>query len=226
MSINKSILLFLTCVSFQLVAQKRVSFEVSSRISNLSCAVHYQKVFRSHFLFGGGILFGGKMRGFTPIDATYDELLNKSPFPELNKLYFEDTNTFELINYSTRSRSLSLTLNTGFFHNFGQVHGLRFNANFRVGLADAVVQIGYRNLKSNDHVLRGDVKRVNIFALSPEIYHTIRQSSKLTFFYGLKVPYFMNLTPEKHKPQFSSDAYYKFKPELVAGISYAFGKCD
>lgn len=223
----KLILIFCTILISAIgFSQQRISLELSSRLTNISVGLNYHKVVRNHFLFGAGILFGGKMRGYTPVSYSQDQLLNRSPFPVLNQLHFEDTNTYELVGHYVESRSLNALFNLGYFHNFDQVHGLRINSNFRVGYADAKVSIRYRNIDNQDNTVRHAVQRFYLFAFSPEIFHTIRQSSKFTFFYGLKFPIFMNLTPEVHKPQFISDAYYKCKPELVGGISYAFGRCD
>lgn len=225
--LNKSNLFFCVLfISFLGNSQQRFSFELSSQIYNLSVGVNYQKVVRNHFLFGGGIFMGGRMYGYTPENLSFDQLLNRSPFVDLNRVRTEDTSSFELINYSLDSRSVFLTLNSGYFHNFGVVHGIRMNANLKIGYADAKVLIGYRNILNGDHVLRRTVRRFSITAFSPEIYHTIRQSSKFTFYYGFKFPIYLHLNQLTYDPQFKTDAYNLCKPELVAGISYAFGRCD
>lgn len=225
--LNKLILIFCTILISAIgFSQQRISLEFSSQIYNLSVGFNYQKVVRNHFLFGGGVFFGGKMYGFTPINLTDDQRLNRSPFVDLNQVRIEDTASFELIDYSMDSRSFFVTLNTGFFHNFGIVHGIRFNTNLKIGYAKANLLLGYRNLMNGEHVLRRTVKRFSITAFSPEIYHTIRQSSKFTFYYGFKFPIYFHLNQLTYDPQFKSDAYILCKPELVGGISYAFGRCD
>lgn len=225
--LNKSNLFFcLLFISFIGNSQQRISLEFSSQIYNLSVGFNYQKVVRNHFLIGGGIFIGGKMYGFTPLNLTEDQRLNRSPFVEFNQVRIEDTASFELIDYSVDSRSVFITLNSGYFHNFGVVHGIRINSNLKLGYANANVLLGYRNILNGDHVLRHAVKRFVITAFSPEIYHTIRQSSKFTFYYGVKFPIYFHLDQLKYNPQFKSDVYNLCKPELVAGISYAFGRCD
>lgn len=225
--LNKSNLFFcLLLISFQGNSQQRISLEVSSQIYNLSIGFNYHKVVRNHFLFGAGIFMGGKVHGYTPENLSYDQLLNRSPFVDLNRVRIEDSASYELINYSLDSRSFFLTLNSGYFHNFGVVHGIRVNTNLKIGYADAQVLLGYRDLMTGEHVLRRTVRRFSITAFSPEIYHTIRQSSKFTFYYGFKFPIYLHLNQLTYNPQFKSDAYNLCKPELVAGISYAFGRCD
>ncbi|MNE28339.1 hypothetical protein D3C80_1217770 [compost metagenome] len=117
-----------------------------------------------------------------------------------------------------------LTLNTGYFREFGSVHGVRVNLNGRVGGAQNSGSYAYKGMINDTIIPVHHQKNHLVAAISPEIYHTLRQRSKLTFYYGLRFPIYFSIDKRNFNPMFRKDGFYGLEMEIALGITYFIGK--
>lgn len=217
-------LLFITFILTALsgFSQQRIGLEIFSHFDDLSLGTHFQKVIKSKFIVGGGLIWINKRRGeafqYETGEALYTAVRSVPASVErYGEKYIVQTSR-------TTSKALMLTLNTGFFHEFGTVHGIRVNLNGRIGIAgnqgtysytgtisDSIVPIRYRK----NHLVTG---------VCPEIYHTLRQRQKLTFYYGVRFPVYFSLDKKNFDPVFRKEGFYGLEMELAIGITYFVGK--
>ena len=217
-------LLFIVLISFSFsgFSQQRVGLELFSHLDDLSVGTHFQKVIRSKFIIGGGLIWINRRVGeafeYESGKILHTAMRNVPPsFERNNETYIVQTSR-------TTSKALMLTLNTGFFHEFGPLHGIRVNLNGRIGIAgskgtysyygqinDTVIPVRY----SKNHLVTGVV---------PEIYHTLRQRKKLTFYYGLRFPFYFSLDKRNFEPMHRKEGFYGLEMEVAIGITYFVGK--
>jgi len=106
------------------------------------------------------------------------------------------------------------------------VHGLRFNAHFKIGFMKSNILAGYWNDSITVGALRSYSIRHLTTAISPEIYHTIRIAGRTTLYYGMKVPYYFPINKKKFNPKYSIDMFNDWEPEISIGLTFVIGKCD
>jgi hypothetical protein len=215
---------------FEAVAQQRVGFELSTNAFRLNTTLYIQKVLKNKVLISGGIFFGGHgFGGF--LSDSMDRVAHvaaHSPFPkDMNVMQYAGYE-FRLSSYSLRkNNALGLQLGLGFFYEVNVKHGLRFNLNTKVGYSNAHILYTYYQRDAIQNVIQKYTTRPLLFVgISPELVHTIRATGRITFYYGVKVPYFTSLTKKMYNPIYTSDAFKGFEPELNIGFTRVFGKCN
>ncbi len=202
-------------------SQQRIGFELSSRFEDLSSSVHFQKIVASHFLLGAGAMINGKQYMYENVPTT--DLHNPFGFVESRKT--ENGQELELYSYETYSRrGFSLLLMSGWFHEFNTFQGIRFNLNVRFGVSNVRINTYYRNLATGVNAFERQTHTIPYQAICPEIYHTLRQSNKWTFYYGFRVPYYFSMFPKAYSPQYKMDIYHRAKFELCIGLTRQVGK--
>jgi hypothetical protein len=226
-------ILFITitiCLATNTFGQKRLGFDVNTRLNNFSYSTHFQQVIKGRWLYSVGV-FGGLMgfNGGTVISFNSLDVINgmrvKSPFQASNLAHNDTSGSYNLYSYSYGGKAIGLNVGIGYFFEFGNIHGIRINSNARIGSA-----------KSNFHgVYVADVdKKIHrrfeffhpIMSISLELYHTYRLNGRYTFYYGFKVPYFFNIQKSKFNSINQRDLYSGIEVDFSLGVTYAFGKCN
>lgn len=208
--------------SFSCFSQQRIGLELFSHFDDLSVGTHYQKVVKSKFILGAGLIWINKRRGEAfqtePGAALYTAVRSvPTSFDRYGEKYVVQTSR-------TVSKALMLTLNTGFFHEFDAVHGIRVNLNGRFGLAGNKGTYSYAGTLNDSIVPVGYSKNHLVTAVCPEIYHTLRQRQKLTFYYGVRFPIYFSLDKKNFDPVSRKEGFYGLEVELAIGITYFVGK--
>lgn len=206
--------------SFSVFSQQRVGLEVFSHFDDLSLGTHFQKVVRSKFILGGGLIWINRRLG----EAFSEGVPIPAAVRNIPASFDRNGEKYVIQGYRTKSKALMITLNTGFFHEFGTVHGIRVNVNGRIGVAENSGIYRYSG-EVNDTVVPIKYIRTHLVsAVCPEIYHTLRQRQKLTFYYGLRFPVYFSLDKRNFNPNFKKDGFYGFESEIAIGITYFVGK--
>jgi hypothetical protein len=221
--------LFIAGLHSNVNGQKRIGMDLSTKGNNLVISAHYNQIIRNNYFYSVG-LFGGGF-GYSGVDLTRTQFDSgrrlKSPFEQINESESDNSgNTYELFDYGTKGSGLGIQVGFGYFHEFSVVHGIRFNLNNRFGWMTSKLSVSYYNDALKQNINR--FERVSHFtgAVSPEVYHTMRWSGRITFFYGLRLPYFYSVNKENFNPQNTKDLFNSWEPEVAAGLTYVIGKCD
>ncbi len=219
---NKLPVIFFLAFSISGFSQQRVGLELFSHFDHLSVGIHYQKVIYSKFLIGTGIVWMKNRRG----EAFQDESSNgiHTALVKISESFDRNDEKYVVQGYRTVSKALMLTLNTGYFREFGSVHGVRVNLNGRVGGAQNSGSYAYKGMINDTIIPVHHQKNHLVAAISPEIYHTLRQRSKLTFYYGLRFPIYFSIDKRNFNPMFRKDGFYGLEMEIALGITYFIGK--
>lgn len=197
-------------------AQWRWSNELSSQFESLSFSTHVQKAFANRYLLGIGVGNIGKERG-----ADYNDNNTHSSFSFVPDTWNYEGSTLYHAGENTRIRGAQLQLMTGYYwESSKKKHGLRFNANFKIGWLFSSNTVFYKqhdtivaiHFNQNIRFMRGIV--------SLDVLHTIRLTEKTTFYYGLKNGLF--LPNSAYRPTEKQEAFRFYVPELCLGISRYF----
>ncbi len=223
----KLLVVFLLAVNAY--GQKRIGFDLSTKGNNIILTAQFNQVITNNLIYSVG-LFGGGF-GYSGVDLNRTQFNTgrrlKTPFDRINEPITDSSgNVYELFDYGTKGSGFGLQLGIGYFHEFSIVHGIRFNLNNRFGWMTSRLSVAHYNdaLKQN---INKFVRVSHLSgALSPEIYHTMRVGGRLTFYYGIKLPYFCSLDRNQFDPVNTKDLFYGWEPEVSAGFTYVVGKCD
>jgi hypothetical protein len=223
------ILLILFNSSFYSHGQQRIGLDISTRMTNLMFTTHYQKVIKNRFLFSIGVFGGNHGHAFVKNDtlALYSNNQPQSPYNRVNEVQFDTTgNHYYLLDYRSTGSSIGIQAGLGYFHEFDPQHGLRTNINATVGYVGTHVTGYYRSTHIFREILAVHHQAHWVASISLEAYHTIRLSGRLTFNYGVKVPFFYSIDQSTFNPTTHKDLLYGFEPHLSIGITRVIGKCD
>ncbi len=213
-----ALLCLLSSVSY---SQQRLGFEVSSRLEDLSFTTNFMKVVDDGFIVGAGLMIQGRYLGYG--EATNDQLHN--PFSFVPDTIRENGNTYSLKDYGSHSgMAFCLQGLIGYFHEFSDFHGLRFNLSIRGGVAKTEVYAKYHSFTDSKYNYKMYQGWTPYTAVCPEIYHTLRQSNKWTFYYGVRYPFYFNFEP--YTPHYSTDIYHDSRIEVAIGLTRSIGKCE
>lgn len=219
---SKLTIIGLLLLSFPAFSQQRVGLELFSHLDDLSLGTHFQKVVKTKFILGGGFVWINRRLGEAFSEEQSSSL--STAIRNIPASFDRNGEKYVVQGYRTKSKAFMLTLNTGFFHEFGTVHGIRVNVNGRIGVAENTGTYLYSG-QVNDTIIPVKYTRNHLVtAVSPEIYHTLRQRQKLTFYYGLRFPVYFSLDKRHFDPVFRKDGFYGFEPEIAIGITYFVGK--
>jgi hypothetical protein len=219
---NKLLFIVLLLVSFSGLSQQRIGLELFSHLDDLSIGTHFQKVVKSKFILGGGLIWVTNRRG-EAIEYEPGQVLHTG-IRSVPVSFVRNNETYVVQTSRTASKALMLTLNTGFFHEFGALHGIRVNLNGRIGFARTKGTYSYYG-QINDTVIPVRYSKNHLVAgVVPEIYHTLRQRKKLTFYYGLRFPFYFSLDKRNFNPIHRKEGFYGLEMEAVIGITYFVGK--
>lgn len=219
---NHYFALFILLSNFTCFSQQRIGFEVSSRIQDLSCGFTFQKAVGNHFLYGTGLLLNGTALGYRNYDSGEN---THNPYAFIPSSFMRDTNEYYIESYASKSGlALGIQLMTGFFHEFNSYHGLRINLNYRFSVVRSTVSAYYFSNTKPVYLSEHRQGWHSVQALSPEIYHTLRQSNKWTLYYGIRLPIYMSIFEKSYSPAYKTDMYNSVKLEVAVGITRHIGK--
>lgn len=221
------LLLYLLMISF-FAFNQRIGVDVSTRLENFNATLTYHQIIRSHFLVSAGIFMGGNGNAFAEIDTSAFDAGNRirSPFPIINTYYDDSIGNYGLLGYQTVGSSRGFHLSFGYFKQFNTLHSIRFHLNSRWGMAQNTVRAYYRatELLRTQKIITEQYHGIGSLGL--EAFHGIRMGTRISLYYGLKLPYFFTLNKTKFAPVRPGDLFFKVKPELSFGLTYYVGKLN
>ena len=210
-------------------SQKRIGFDLSTKGNNIILTYQFNQVITNNLIYSVG-LFGGGF-GYSGVDLNRTQFNSgrrlQTPFQQINEPITDTSgNMYELFDYGTKGSGFGLQLGIGYFHEFSPVHGIRFNLNNRFAWMTSKLSVAYNNDGVKQNINKFERVSHLSGALSPEIYHTMRFSGRLTFYYGIKLPYFYSLDRSQFNPVNKKDLFFEWEPEISAGLTYVVGRCD
>lgn len=221
-------ILILLCVLFLnsfANAQQRIGIDLSSRMTDMNISISYHKVVMKNYLISGGVHFGNFGKSFMDrysAKVPFESL--ESPFTGRPNSIIASNETYKLHQYRITNNALGMSFGVGVFKEFSLKHGVRFNLNSKFLFVTGSYKLEYGR-GGEESIWEGGAQNNFVGAISPEIVHTIRLSGRITFYYGIKAPYFYSLDKGKFHPLYSKDRFNGFEPELSIGITRVFGKC-
>jgi len=225
--------LFLLSILFSLshsftFGQQRIGIDITAKPQSVNLTVHYQKIIKKNVLFSIGVFGGSNGKKYIDNDTLLLNFGKKiaSPFSNANRTLTDTLTSFDLLNYSLRSKSIGIQFGIGYFYEFGVKHGIRANLNLKVSFAESQMRAFYWSIEKRIGIFEDYTQNYFIAAVSPELYHTIRVSGRITLNYGIKVPYFFSLDKSIFNPVDKRDLLYRFEPEFNIGITRVIGKCE
>ena len=213
--------LVITTFSF---SQQRISLDVSAKSLGLNANISYQKVIWKNFIVGGGLHFGNYGKCYINnyvAGVPFNSL--ESPYVGRETTLNDTSGTFYLYSYSSKNMAVGISLGLGVFKEFSIKHGIRFNLNHKFFYSHSKENMRFGNPNSGSRLMYTSHKFIGV--ICPELVHTIRVSGRMTFCYGLKVPYYFSLDKGKYNPKYSKDIFSGFEPELTIGFTRVIGKC-
>ena len=225
---RKSLLIILLFIASSTFAQKRIGVDLSTRMDNLMLTFNYQQVIKNRLLFSTGIYYGGHGHQLVENDSIrlYGGEPIRTPYENSSRPIEEVTNTYSVLDYVSSAKSIVVQVGLGFYHPFGVMHGLRANLHAKIGFAQTEVYGYYRSIQDFREVRRTHYANHFVGGLSMELYHTIRLTGRMTFYYGAKVPYYFTLDKARFDPSSNKDLLSGFEPELAIGLTRVIGKCN
>ena len=212
---------FLHLVSF---SQQRIGIDLSFRGTGLNANFTFQKVVFKNFLISGGFTIGNYGKNFINNYVTNNIGQLESGFVGRPNYLNDTTGILELQSYTSTNKAVGISIGIGAFKEFSVKHGIRFNLNTKFFYSTGNVNFSYGTSINGIHLTQKSNKFVA--SLSPELVHTIRLTGRMTFCYGVKVPYYFSLDKGKYNPKYRKDIFKGFEPELTIGLTRVIGKCD
>lgn len=212
------LLLLLIGTSASMNAQRRLTFDANSRFDNLYFASNYLSVIRNKFFWSAGIEGGGY--GLTDL---YSPIAGKltAPYRQANEVLVYDNKDYLLKSYISKVRGIGISGGIGRFFNFTDVHGLRLEASLRWICFEERFTGGYVNESVSKAIYQRNFFVESTFGLTLSVYHTIAVAERSTFYYGLKIPYFVPLAHSGYNPVNARDLMNAGgEIQLTAGISF------
>lgn len=221
--------LFITLLlTINSLGQQRIGVDISSRMNNLMLTAHYQKVLKNRFLYSVGFSFGNYGTSFVENDSIrlYAGEPIATPFNDANTPITDSSGTYSILDYNSTARGVGIQFGLGYFHEFDVQHGLRINVNSSLNFVNTLISGYYRSIDNFTGIYKNQYYDHFVGSISLEAYHTIRLTGRLTFNYGLKVPYYFTIDKAKFNPTVNKDLLYGFEPQLSIGLTRVIGKCD
>lgn len=215
-------------INFDSLGQKRLGLDVSSRLDNLMFTAHYQQVLKNHVLYSFGIFGGGNGMVLVENDSIrlYTGKPIASPYENANQPIVDSITSYSILDYTSSANSVGIQFGLGYYFEFGVEHGLRLNLNSRWAFVTSKLGGYYRSIETFSEVYRSQTQQHFIASVSIEAYHTIRLSGRLTFNYGLKIPYYYTIDRARFNPTTQKDLLNGFTPEISIGLTRVIGKCE
>ena len=223
-----SIITFLLLITSCSFGQKRIGADINTHLINLNYTIHFQEVIKGPLLYSAGIFFGGYGEGSnygSPSAITSSQNMGFA-YPRLDTEVPDTNGVYELMGYRTKGKGIGIYAGIGLFHEFGNLHGIRFNLNNRFGWMSSKTRSSYYLEGAKYNKIRYDKSYHPSGAISIELYHTMRLTGRNTFYWGFKMPYYYSLDRGRYAPEVDSELFYKFKMDLAIGFTRAIGKCD
>lgn len=217
-----ALILIVMCLVTLANAQSRIAIDFNSNMINGFLSVHYCPVFKQHYYVKSGLTFGAFGRGGDFQDLSQVKSGNplKSCYTAMNEPLFPQR---ELFTFSTKVRGVGLDLGIGRFFELGVIHTIRFDFQSKIYRINEDVLAIYASVDPADSSGMITGFSFNRFCVSvgPELFHAIRLSARFTFFYGIKLPYYLPLKTKGYRPIGNKNKTVGLQPNLTIGLSYA-----
>lgn len=215
-------------LSITTYGQNRIDISIASNLKSFNTTAVYHHSLKHNILISGGI-FGGL---YGSKEIYYDTtLLNNggriySAYSSINTDYKDTTGNYQLWYYRTKSQMVGIQVGIGYFHEFSTKQSIRFNLFGKFGTAYNSVRNYYYSTESHRTAILISPTYHYAANISAEIAHVFRLSGRTSFYYGLKIPYFLTIDKKNFNTTNPADLLYGFEPELQVGLTYSVGKCD
>lgn len=198
-------------------AQYRIAVDINSGLDNYFGSVFFCPVIKDKYYARIGLSKGNYGNGEISNEAGL-----VSPHSEVNE--HPENPDLVLTMYQSKNRGAALEIGAGRMFEFGPVHTLRFDVQWKGYLIRENVTAFYNGpiVDTSAYQYRYEFQR-NCMSIGPEIFHAIRMSARFTIYYGVKLPYFLPLRTKNYKPQ-SNELTVGFQPNLAVGLSYGIQK--
>lgn len=220
--------LLIAIIQLNSLAQNRVDVNVSSNLKSFNLTTVYHHSIKHNILISGGI-FGGL---YGSNEIYYDStILNNgeriySAYSSVNPDFNDNTGDYQLWYYRTSSQMVGIQLGIGYFYEFSPKQSIRFNLYNKFGTAYNKVRNYYHSNDTHKNITVYADTYHYAYNISLEVAHVFRFSGRMSFYYGLKVPYYLTIDKSRFNTTNPADLLYGFEPELTLGLTYSVGKCD
>jgi hypothetical protein len=211
--------LLICCVlipAFCVRAQSRVAIDFNSALDNFFTTALYCHVLKKSFYFKTGLSAGNYgaaevWNNDRPVYSPHSDL-NSPPFPE-----------YQLVHYVSRNKGQSLELGIGKFWEIDPIHTIRFDLQWKGYHIRETVWGGYISATDTNGIFERFQFSRYCTSIGPELFHAIRLTGRLTFYYGIKAPFFLPFRTKKFHPSHADkkDPTIGFQPQLALGLSCA-----
>jgi hypothetical protein len=219
---KSGLILIVTFIVTLANAQSRIAIDFNSNMINGFLSVHYCPVFKQHYYVKSGLTFGrfGRGEGFQKISQVQAGNPLISYYTEMNEPVFPQRALHE---FTSRIKGVALEIGVGRFFELGPVHTIRFDIQSKIYRIREAVIATYASVNPGDSSAMFKGFGFTRFCLSvgPELFHAIRLSARYTFFYGVKLPYYLPLKTKGYRPIGYKNRTVGLQPNLTIGLSYA-----
>lgn len=201
-------------------AQSRFAMDFNSMLDDGFFSWHFCPVFAQTFYVKTGVSAGVFGRGYiwkSKESIAHDGAL-VAPYESVNSGM---GNGYALVDYETEVRGWALESGIGKFWALDNVHTLRLDIQGKWYQIREKLYAGYtpQSGTSTLDAFRKFEFRRHCFSIGPEVFHAIRLSGRLTFFYGIKFPVYFPVKTAEYKALNRKDITVGIQPNLAIGIS-------
>ena len=123
-------------LAFFSYGQQRIGFDLATKGTTLSATLTYNKVVKQNLLLSAGIFIGNFGTGYMDLNMSQFKSGQRvyTPIHDFNANHVDTAGlSHTLFDYASKGSGCGLQIGLGYFHEFGPIHGLRFNLNNRLG---------------------------------------------------------------------------------------------
>lgn len=194
----------------------------------MTIGLNYYHVIKGNWFLSSGLFFGvlGRIRIQNDIKLLENNFQVESPYASANNPITYKSIQYSLLDYTTSAAGIGLNIGLGYFHEFSVKHGFRGNLNYKMGMSNTLLLGTYHSLEKRDDIHVSTTIHHSFHAVSLELYHTIRLNGRMTFFYGVKAPYYFNYGNKNFTPKSTHELLNGIEADFSLGFTRVVGKCD
>jgi|GEM_PF-1870601 len=202
---------------------QRVAVDFNTALDNGFVTLVYCHIVKPGWYVKGGFSTGnyGRSEHIEDVSEVQKGAAVVSPYTSINTA----NPGMKLFGYNSRRRGSAIELGIGKFFELGPIHTIRFDIQLKGYRITEDIFAGYV-MEAPGTVQRGlrvGYKRSGL-SFGPEIFHAIRLTGRLTFYYGVKIPYFLPLRTVGYHPWKIKSPSTGIQPNLAIGLSYAISR--
>jgi hypothetical protein len=216
----------LPVILFLLVAgpassQYRITLDVNSALDNMFTTVLFCPVLKNGFYLKTGISKGNYGNGQIEVEGDGEAAM--SPYPEVND--HKENPDIQLTLYQSKNKGMGIELGIGKYVSLGKIHTIRFDLQWKGYRIHERVTAFYVGQITDTNAFRNHYSfKRNCMSFGPEIFHSIRISTRFNVYYGVKFPFFIPVPAKNYHSPTNKELTIGLQPNLALGLSYAFEK--